>query len=314
MLVGARYVCPACALRGFVRVCPRCGGERLDLAEPRGLASFEEAWPLARAWRAGRVFVSAWSIRHDRRILGVAAAMSALVLIGAPLLAFLHDAPPLEALGAFAMTLVLAPCFFVLFALQAFYTAHLLRLVAYLYLGLGSVRPFFAFVGIVGIGLLRLAAWFLPRIELDETPAAATPLRTARLVAPLTVHQVVDGWGWMVRRDAWLACEVIELDGSRLGLKHESGAVSWAPSALSLLVDRSEHLAEGDDFAPSRHGGYRDAARRLEVPSWLHAPNRATRVCTTLVPAGRKIRMRGGVVRDGLLTSTPEHPVHLEII
>lgn len=327
MLVGARYVCPSCALRGFVRACPRCGGARLDLAEPRGLASFEEAWPLARAWRAGRAFVSPWSIRHDRTVLGVAGAMTLLVVFGSPISAHTHGAPFFEALVTFVVSVVLAPLLFAFFALNTFYTAHLLRLVAYLYLGLGLLLPF---VGLglswIGRGLLAFATWLLPRIELDDVPPPAASHRTARLAAPLTLSRVVEGWGWIARRDAWLVCEALELEGRTLRLAHEAGVVSWAPSAMSLLSGSTEHLADGLDPSSStgsdrpphdsddpRQGGYRDAATKPEVPRWAHAPHRATRVRTTLVPAGRTLRLRGGVVQGGLLTGTPEHPLHLEI-
>ena len=98
MLVGARHVCASCALRGFLPRCPRCGRARVDLGEAPGLRTLEAAWPLAAAWRDGQLFLSPFAIRHARRVLGVAAAMSLVVVIGSPLSALSHGAGPLEAL------------------------------------------------------------------------------------------------------------------------------------------------------------------------------------------------------------------------
>jgi hypothetical protein len=204
-----------------------------------------------------------------------------------------------------------------------------------IYLGLGLLLPIIG-LGLVwiGRGLLAFATWLLPRIELDDVPAPPTSHRTARLAAPLTLRRVVDGWGWIARRDAWLLCEAIELEGRTLALAHEAGVVSWAPTAMSLLADSTEHVADRALATPSpergeaaststphatseadaaTRRGYRDPASKPEVPRWAHAPHRPSRVRTTVVPAGREIRLRGGVVQGGLLTGTPEHPLHLEI-
>lgn len=330
MLVGARHVCPTCAVRGFLRACPRCGRERVDLRDPPALRSLEAAWPLAAAWRGGQLFLSPFAIRHARRVLGVAAVMSLVVVIGSPVSALAHGAGALEAAITLAMGLVFSPLFFVLFALNTFYSAHLLRLVGFVYLGLGLILPFVGLgLAFLGRGLLLLTGWLLPRIELDEPPAESTPRRRAVLAAPLVLHRITDGWGWMARRDAWLSCEALTLEGQTLRLEHAAGLVSWAPSARALLLESTEEvvsdsaldtatvpdvLPPGSTSTATLEGAYRTAPTpAVTIPSWARAPKRNSRVRTTVIPAGRELRLRGGLVQDGALRGTPTHPLDLEI-
>lgn len=302
----------------------------MDLGEAPGLRTLEAAWPLAAAWRDGQLFLSPFAIRHARRVLGVAAAMSLVVVIGSPLSALSHGAGPLEALVTLAMGLVFSPLFFALFALNTFYSAHLLRLVGFVYLGLGLILPFVG-LGLVFIAraLLLLTGWLLPRIELDESPSESAPRRRAVLAAPLTLHRITDGWGWMARRDAWLSCEAITLEGETLRLEHAAGLVSWAPSARALLLESTEEVVSGSALdtptAPevlppgstssaTLEGAYRTAPTpAVTIPSWARAPKRTSRVRTTVLPAGRELRLRGGLVEGGALTGTPTHPLDLEI-
>lgn len=302
MLVGARFVCPTCLRRDVSRRCARCHADALDLADDATPGILARTWSLVPAWRAGRNVLSPLAIRHDRRVLLLAAVLGAVVVGGA----LMDGGPPgtsgIEAVVAVGIAaLVLAPVAFVVLAIELFYVAHLLRAVALLYMGLGAILPF---VGLglvfVGRGLDWMGAWLLPRVTLHEPPRDARTPRAAQLESTLVVRSVLDDWGWMEQRDAWLEPATLVMDGRTLRLELDAGSVTRGGATRR-------------DGGPSAGGAYRDAPAAGEPPRWTQAPGRRNVVRVAEIPAGRAVQIRGGIEQDGVLRGTPEHPLALEL-
>lgn len=78
-MIGARYVCPRCLVRGWTIGCPRCTQPRADMAHDEGLTRLMKEWPEARAWRVGRSFFSPWTIRSAGRVCALAAVLALAV-------------------------------------------------------------------------------------------------------------------------------------------------------------------------------------------------------------------------------------------
>lgn len=276
MIVGARFVCGGCRLRGYTLPCPRCGGDRLDLARPSTASELEVRWPEARLWRDGQSIASWRSLLAARTALRLASAQIAvltLVGISLPLLA-----------GGSAGVAALAPWLIVAVLAVPLYAAFL-HLVAVL----------LVHRGVVSLG--RLSA-VLPRVRLDVLFVPRETRGTATLVTPLVVRRVRDDAAWMPLDDAWLDTAELELDGETLRLDLVAGSLDLAGSLSA------ETEAERD-------AGYREATP-APPPAWARAPGRDARVERLVLPAGTRLLVRGGEIASGVLRGDREHPLHLE--
>lgn len=276
MIVGARFVCGGCRLRGYTLPCPRCGGDRLDLARPSTASELEVRWLEARLWRDGQSIASWRSLLAARTALRLASAqiaVLALVGISLPLLA-----------GGSADVAALAPWLIVAVLAVPLYAAFL-HLVAVL----------LVHRGVVSLG--RLSA-VLPRVRLDVLFVPRETRGTATLVTPLVVRSVRDDAAWMPLDDAWLDTAELELDGETLRLDLVAGSLDLAGSLSA------ETEAERD-------AGYREATP-APPPAWARAPGRDARVERLVLPAGTRLLVRGGEIASGVLRGDREHPLHLE--
>lgn len=309
MLLGARFVCPKCRLRGAARACPRCGRVRLDLADEPARAQLRSAWTMFDAWQRGLSLLSPRAIRMHRRLLALALVLGVGGGLGAPVVAALFDprGPPLAV--ALLGGVVMAPVVALVLAVFFFYYAHVLRLLALIAGALLSVVP-------LGRGRLRLAGgifhWIaqllVPVVEPDPEPVHVD--RAATLASPLVVRRVSDGLAWLQCADAWADDFEIELDGRRVRVEPAYGAIGFAMSYYNDLAARGPD-ARG---APGPYrGGGPDAGDAGSVPPWLASPGRAQRVRRSDVPAGRAVRVAGGVMDGGALVGTPDSPLAIEI-
>lgn len=275
MIVGARFVCGGCRLRGYTLPCPRCGGDRLDLALPSTSSELEPRWPEARFWRDGRSIASWRSLLAARMALRLAAAQIAvltLVGISLPLLA-----------GGSAGIASLAPWLLLAALAVPLYAAFLYGVAVLL------VRR-----GVASLG--RLSA-VLPRVRLDVLFVPRETRGTATLVTPLVVRCVRDDGAWMPLDDAWLDAAELELDGETLRLDLAAGSLDLAGASSETETERDASYREPTAAPP---------------PAWARAPGRDARIERLVLPAGTRLLVRGGEVASGALRGHREHPLHLE--
>jgi hypothetical protein len=310
VLVGARFVCARCALRGASRLCPSCKKERLDLTTESGLAELRRTWPLSAAWERGLSFLSPRAILVHRRLLVLSVLMAAGIAIAAPVMAVLDRPEIMEPAGlgllvGIAVSLVLAPFMAAFFAVFFFYYAHVLRLLLMLVMLLIAILPVGRLRLLIALVLVRLlAGTLLPRIELDDD-APMEGARGGQLAEAFALHHLTDGLGWMDRADAWIAPLEIEAPGGRLRLDLRSGSLVFTSSYYRDLA-----LAK-----PPSESAYRTAAIAPESapPPWISGHGRRAAPRHRMISAGRPVRWAGGELVDGVLTGTPESPLHVEI-
>ena len=308
MWVGARFVCARCRLRGPSRLCPSCKKERLDLTSEQGLAELRRAWPLCSAWERGLSFLSPRSILRNRRLLGLTLLTTLAITIAAPVMAVANQPEMRTALGVLlgaAVSLVMAPFILVFFAVFFFYYAHLLRLVMMLLMLVTAILPF----GRLGLVLIAfflrvLAGTLVPRIELDEARDLRSG-REGRVAESFALQDVRDGLGWMDRSDAWLSPFEIEAAGARLRVQPGAGSIVFQTSYYRDLAAAK----------PSVDSAYRAMAGAPEpsTPAWAVGHGRKAAPRHRMIASSRPIRWLGGAIVGGVLTGTPESPLHLEI-
>jgi hypothetical protein len=276
VIVGARFVCGGCRLRGYTLPCPRCGGDRLDLAQPTTASELEARWPAARLWRGGHALASLRSFLAARTAWTLAAAqLAVLMLVGVSMQVLAEGAPSLSLLGAWLLgALVAVPLYAALLYLVAVLLVHR---------------------GVVSLG--RLSA-VLPRVRLDVLVVPRETRGTATIVTPLVVRRVRDEATWMPLDDAWLEPAELELDGETLRLDLVAGAIDLAGSVPA------ETEAERD-------AGYREATP-APPPAWARGPGRDARIERLVLAAGTRLLVRGGEIASGALRGDREHPLHLE--
>ncbi len=276
MIVGARFVCGGCRLRGYTLPCPPCGGDRLDLARPTTASELEARWPEVRLWRDGQSIASWRSLLAARTALVLASVQVVVLTLAGVSMELLAEG--LSGAAALVPWLLLAVLAVPLYA-------------AFLYL----VAVLLVHRGAVSLG--RLSA-VLPRVRLDELVVPRETRGTATLVTPLVVRRVRDDGAWMPLDDAWLDAVELELDGATLHLDLVVGSIDLAGSLSA------ETEAERD-------AGYREATP-APPPAWARAPGRDARIERLVLPAGTRLLVRGGEIANGALRGDREHPLHLE--
>lgn len=327
MIVGGRFVCVSCRLRGPVVRCPGCDGERLDLTAPGTAAALDATWLMSGAYRAGVSVLSPWSIRFHRKLLLGAGAIAAFSLVGSMIAATIHELTQshprfdgAEAGGlafgllvSLVLSLLLLAPLTVFYAAYGFYAAHVFRLIASVTSKLFGLSPVgSARFGIVAFLSGALARLVLPVIELDGLVGKAAdpdiPKRAGVLRAPATVYWLDDGWAWMQRSDGWLDDLAIEEAGEPLVLHLAHGRVGWSLRSVSL-TDAGKHwlLAGTTRLAPG------SAQEGIVVPPWLDGHGRDREIRKTVVPAGTPVSFVGGVAVDGGLRGTAVAPLHVEL-
>lgn len=279
MIVGARFVCGDCRLRGYTLPCPRCGQDRLDLALPDTAEALSTCWPEASSWRAGRPITSLRSWLGARTAWALAAAQIAVMFaLGASMRLLVDGATALgEVLGWGLVALALVPLY-----------AGLLYGAAVIF---GALWP----IGSLG----RLSA-VLPCVRLDTIVTPPVARGTATLRTPLVVRRTSDPRSWMPHDDAWLESAELELDGDVLVLDHAVGTIVWG-AAISSARERVR-----------AEEGYREPGASA-VPAWARDPGREVVVHRHVLPVGTLLVVRGGRVADDTLRGSREHPLHLEV-
>jgi hypothetical protein len=275
VIVGARFVCGGCRLRGYTLPCPRCGGDRLDLTQPTTARELEPRWPEVRLWREGRSIGSWRSLFAARTAFRIAAAqVTVLTLVGASMQLLAEGTAGAAALVPWLIVAVLA---------VPLYTAFL-----------HAVAVLLVHRGVASLG--RLSA-VLPRVRLDVLSVPHETRGTATLVTALVVRRVRDDASWMPLDDAWLEAAELELDGETLRLDLAAGSLDLAGASSETETERD--------------AGYREPTA-APPPAWARAPGRDARIERIVLPVGTRLLVRGGEVANGALRGHREHPLHLE--
>ena len=297
-MIGARYVCPTCLLRGWTMTCPTCHAPRADIAQDEGLIRLTQAWPHARAWREGRSFFSPRSIPQARAVLLCALALALIGWMGSALMAYSNMGDIWDAAFTLVVGLVFLPITLAIYALVVFYFAHALRLLALMTYLLGELlAPF----GVLGALLEAIATRLLPRMEYDTIREPTEVRGTAQLLEPMRIHRLADEGGWMTRADAHIAPVRITLDGQELSLEIDAGKI-----ALSLWKGE-----RGPDGGASKGAAYRDAAAPV-MPRHMEGLGRG-RASTKVLAEGTQLIVRGGVIDQGVLRGSREAPIWIAV-
>lgn len=297
-MIGARYACPTCLVRGWTIMCPKCRAPRADIAQDEGLSRLASEWPHSRAWREGRSIFSPRAIPQARTVLLCALVLAILGWIGSTTLAYSNMRDMGDAIGTLVVGLLFLPVTLAIYALTVFYFAHALRLLAFVMYLLGAI---FAGFEMLGALLESISKRLLPRMEYDVIREPKEVRGTITLLEPMRVHRLVDELGWVTRYDAHIPPVRVALDGRELSL--EMGAGKAALSAWK--GERSPELNA------SESSGYRDAATS-EMPRHMEGYGRGVS-STKVFAEGTQLIVRGGVIDQGVLRGTREAPIWLSL-
>ena len=298
-MIGARYACPTCLVRGWTITCPKCQTPRADIAQDEGLLRLAKEWPHSRAWRQGRSMFSAASILHSRRVLASAAVLAVVGWFGASILAYSNMHEMDTALSTFIVGFIFLPFTFAIYSVVVFYFAHALRLLAFVMHLLGNLLAPFEVLGVL---LEWCAKRLLPRMEYDAIREPKEVRGTVTLLETMHVHRLVEEIGWVTRYDAHIPSVRIVLDGRALLLEVDAGKIA-------LSIWKGERGPERNALEGS---AYRDAAP-LRLPRHMEGYGRGVS-STKVFAEGTQLIVRGGVIDQGVLRGTREAPIWLSLM
>ena len=298
-MIGARYACPTCLVRGWTITCPKCHAPRADIAQEEGLMRLAKDWPHSRAWREGRLLLSPRAIPRARTVILCALVLAVGGWVGSSILAYSNMRDIGDLIGTLVVGLVFLPVTLSIYALTVFYFAHALRLLAFLMYVFGAI---FAGFEMLGALLESISKRLLPRMEYAAIREPTEVRGTITLLEPMRVHRLVDEWGWMTRYDAHIPPLRVALDGRELSL--ELGAGKAAFSAWKGERSPEQNASEGS--------AYRDAASS-EMPRHMEGYGRGV-PSTKVFAEGTQLLVRGGVIDQGVLRGTREAPIWLSLM